>query len=526
MSLHLVKTSHPSTSEFTAPDPLRQHLTVLDALEIGPVSLTKRRLTAPYKVVRDGQAQTFDLIYSYAEEVFDPADPASQNLAAMIAAQVALNYGLFCKRIVFNGPYDARDRQFLRKAMDNTSREIYVKKFLEPNPFLQGQATEMPVSKRSDYTQADLEFPQLSQGKGQSRATWNLDPNHYAILSSGGKDSLLSYGLIEELGFPVDPLFVNESGRHWYTAMNAFRHFKETIPQTAKVWTNSDRLFTWMLRQLPFVRPNFADMRADEYPIRLWTVAVFLFGVLPLMRKRGIGHLIIGDEYDTTSLANHGGIPHFNGLYDQSRYFDLAMTRYFQGKGWKVRQCSILRHLSELLIMKILVERYPHIQKYQTSCHATHIENGQALPCGRCEKCRRIVCMMTALGADPKVCGYKDSHIQPSIEGLARHGIHQESVEKRHLAYLLSRRIALPPSFGKRLKPTPVALKLRIHPKRAAITDMPETLRDALFRIFSQHGEGILIRMGRSWMPYDPFLADPGQLAALTSQEIFEPKPA
>ncbi|MEZ4934216.1 MAG: hypothetical protein R2788_19095 [Saprospiraceae bacterium] len=55
-----------------------------------------------------------------------------------------------------------------------------------------------------------------------------------------------------------------------------------------------------MLRHLPFIRPDFANVRADDYPCPALTVAVFLFGVLPLMKKRNLGRLVIGDEYDST----------------------------------------------------------------------------------------------------------------------------------------------------------------------------------------------------------------------------------
>ena len=37
-----------------------------------------------------------------------------------------------------------------------------------------------------------------------------------------------------------------------------------------------------------------------------------------------------------------------------------------------MHQFSVLRHLSELLIEKILVERYPDLQAMQVSCHAAH----------------------------------------------------------------------------------------------------------------------------------------------------------
>ncbi|MFP3912873.1 MAG: hypothetical protein ACLFUT_12435, partial [Desulfobacteraceae bacterium] len=42
----------------------------------------------------------------------------------------------------------------------------------------------------------------------------------HAVSSSGGKESLLTYGLLQELGIETHPLFVNESGRHWFTALN------------------------------------------------------------------------------------------------------------------------------------------------------------------------------------------------------------------------------------------------------------------------------------------------------------------
>ena len=113
---------------------------------------------------------------------------------------------------------------------------------------------------------------------------------------------------------------------------------------------------------MPFVRPDYARVRSDEYPIRLWTVAVFLFGALPVLRRRGIGRIVIGDEYDTTVRAHHRGIPHHAGLYDQSRYFDNALSRLYRRKNWPLTQFSILRPLSEMLIETVLARRYPHLQ--------------------------------------------------------------------------------------------------------------------------------------------------------------------
>jgi len=485
-----------------------EKLLVIDRLEIGPVQLTKNRLKAPYRVRQNNDEHTIELMYRFEENVFQPGQPASENLASIMAAQVGLNYGLFCKEIIFHGLFDKADRKFIVTMLQNTAREIYVKKFLEPNPFLTGEAARLPAIRQDDYVQARIRFAGENLTKsGKAQDTWLADPQKYSILSSGGKDSLLSYGLTNEMGLEVHPVFINESGRHWYTAINAYRYFKEKIPYTARVWTNSDRIFNWMLRHFPFIRKDYASLRADEYPIRLWTVAVFLFGALPLLRKRGIGRLMIGDEFDTSRRLSYQGITHYDGLYDQSRYFDNTLTRYFVNKGWGITQFSLLRYLSELLIEKILVERYPHLQQHQMSCHAAHIEGDRVLPCGQCEKCHRIVAMLVSIDGDPGRCGYTKAQIDNCLKNVAHKAIHQESGGVQHLKFLLAQKNKVNFSKGARqkLKEHPEILKVRIDPEHAPYDGIPRNIRPALFEIFMAHAEGVAKRSGRLWLDIDPF---------------------
>lgn len=476
---------------------------VIDRLEVGPVTLEPRRLTATYRVIQGNEEYAADLVYRYSESVFDPEDADSRNLASMIAAQLALNYGLFCSELVFHGPFDRHDRSLLKEMAANTAREIYVKKLLESNPFLRPEWSPPPIERRETYLQARLVFPDPCP---RSHSGWATDRSRHLVLSSGGKESLLGYGLLNELGAETHPVFVNESGRHWFTALNAFRFFETSIANTARVWTNSDRLFSWMLRRLPFIRPDFASLRSDDYPIRLWTVAVFSFGVLPLMRRRGIGRLVIGDEFDTTRRAFFHRIGHFDGLYDQSRFFDERLTRYFQAKGWSVAQFSILRPLSELLVEKILVERYPDLQRLQTSCHAAHTDEGRVAPCGRCEKCRRVVGMLRALGADPTRCGYRPEQVEACLRALASSGVHQEAVGERQMLTMLVERGVLPPEAvpKRRIGAHPEVLQIRIDPERSPIDGVPVDLRRGLFRIFLEHAEGAVRRTGRMWLPAYP----------------------
>ena len=491
-------------------------LKVFDRLEIGPVKLEPKRLITPYHLFWNGKEDRTELIYSYEEAVFEPNEPESKNLADMIAAQVALNYGLFCESIVFHGTFDELDRRFIREMAENTSREIYVKKILEPNPFLIKRYARLPIVRKQKYLQAALKFPEKPVSKSTPQwQLWPSDKNRHCVLSSGGKDSLLSFGLINELGREVHPIFVNESGRHWFTALNAYRHFKAHVPHTARVWVNSDRLFSWMLQRLPIIRKDFANIRSDQYPIRLWTVAVFAFGVLPLLRKRGIARLVIGDEYDTTVRRNLHGISHYNGLYDQSIYFDQTLSRYFLRKGWSISQFSVLRPLSELLIEKILVERYPDLQQQQTSCHATHKQGDRVYPCGNCEKCRRIVAMLKAIDADPIKCGYSTEQILTCLKKLPRTRVSQEAAGTRHLFYMLLQKdlIDITGLPAAAVKEHPEILKIRFDSKSSPINSIPIDLRKGLIKIWLQHANGAVQRAGRLWKEFD-MLTEPAVDAA------------
>ena len=484
-------------------------LCVIDRMDVGPVRVERNRLICPYRVTRNGKSDTEELIYRFEEGVFAPDEAASLNLASMIAAQVALNYGLFCKEIVFHGLFDRHDQRFIKEAAENTAREIFVKKFLEPNPFLIGEAATLKPVKPRNFLRAELLF---EDQKGDLLAAvtklqpWDVSGSKHAVLSSGGKDSLLSFSILREMGCDVHPVFLNESGRHWFTALNAYRYFVDNVPNTIRVWTNADRVYNWILRHLPFVRQDYASIRSDEYPIRLWTVAVFLFGALPLLRKRGIGRLVIGDEYDTTRRLSHHGITHYDGLYDQSRYFDNALTRYFHSKGWGISQFSLLRPLSELLIEKILVERYPEIQRLQVSCHASHKEGERVKPCGRCEKCRRIVGMLIALGGDPTNCGYTAQQIEHCLKDIGAKGVHQISDDAEHLAYVLKEKgLIEAPNLGNvRPRLRAHTMKLRFDPERSPVEGVPVDIRESLYRIYLQHAEGAVRRSGRLWIDFDP----------------------
>ncbi|MEM4657811.1 MAG: hypothetical protein QXX77_05250 [Candidatus Methanosuratincola sp.] len=480
-------------------------LGVIDALEVGFPKVNKRKLIVPYTITKGGSRDTFYFEYSYTEDVLNPDDPGDLNLASMMAAQPAINYGLFCREMVFKGLYSRIDRAFIEQMASNTAKEIFVKKFLEPNPFLIGEARGLPPIRLKSYLRSRLVFEGF-ESRAYKEAPLDAkvpDQTQYAVLSSGGKESLLSFALLKELGLRVHPIFVNESGRHWFTALNAFRHFEKAFSDTARVWTNADRLFPWVLRRFPFIRRDFLRVRSDEYPIRLWTLPVFIFGALPIIKRRGIGAVVIGDEFDTTSRRFYKGIAHYNGLYDQSIYFDRKMSGYFRAKGWGLSQFSILRPLSEILVQKILALRYPELQGLQVSCHLAHMEDGVVRPCGNCEKCVRVVGMLTAIGVDPARCGYTPKQARRCLAMLGGKPLSQEEGAAEHLVFMLSKKGIIPGSEGRiRAREHPEIMKLRFDGEHSPIDYLPQSLRLPLWKIYLRYAEGATVRRGRVWRDF------------------------
>ncbi|WP_340065003.1 hypothetical protein [Ascidiimonas aurantiaca] len=484
-------------------------LLVFRQLKVSHLVIEPKRVKATYTLTRmDSETISKDLIYSYDQPYFNKNETPDINLASMMVAQVALNYGLFCNTIVFDGLFDATDRRFLLDMMENTSREILVNKFFTKNEFLKPPYDTLIPEKLNRYTAAEVIF-ENSQFSGVTLSPVNetTKENEYTILSSGGKDSLLTYGLIKELGVP-HPVFVNESGRHWFTAINAYKYLRENEPNTAKPWCNSDRIFNWIVRQMPFIKENFQNIRADIYPIRLWTVSVFLFGVLPVARKRKVGNILIGNEFDTTMKGIQHNISHYQGLYDQSKYFDNALTRYYHKKGWNINQFSLLRSLSELLIMKILVKRYPRLQQEQVSCHAAHEAQGRMLPCGNCEKCRRIVGMLTALGESPKRCSYNEDQISKALQDLAKKNVKQIGSDAAHLFHLLvsGKHIEVNEHTKRLAKAHPRIMHLRFDNERSKMEDLPLHIRKPLFSILAAYADGVSNQNERIWQ--DAHLSD------------------
>ena len=155
-----------------------------------------------------------------------------------------------------------------------------------------------------------------------------------------------------------------------------------------------------------------------------------------------------------------------------------------------------------MLIMKILTKRYPDLQQHQVSCHAAHKEGERMMPCGKCEKCRRIIGMLRALDEDPRRCGYTKEQIANGLKALERQSVKQIGSDASHLYHLLlSKKLIKRNDHTNRLaKRHDEITKLRFDAERSTLSDMPVDIRKPLFDIFCQYADGAVQRKMHRWM--------------------------
>jgi hypothetical protein len=222
--------------------------------------------------------------------------------------------------------------------------------------------------------------------------------------------------------------------------------------------------------------------------------------------RRGLGGLVVGNEYDTSLYGEYEGIPTYFCLYDQSRDFDFFLNDYLERKGWGVRMFSVLRPLSGLLIQKILARRYPHVLPFQMSCHRAHSEGGRLLPCGTCEKCIGVMATLRAFGEDATVCGYSAQQIERCLRDLPEKGTWQEPAALQHLAFLLSEQGHLGEARvgGQPAVRRPEMMKLRFDDEAASVSDLPADLRRPLLSLLLEEAEGAVWRGDDEWSEIDP----------------------
>jgi hypothetical protein len=438
-----------------------------------------------------GEQHFFDLRFKYEETL----DQNQLPLLRISSAMPSFNYGLFTSEIRLKWPVSEADLSLLNDLLGVFSKDIFVNKLVRrKNPYILPQfiPSAAEVTEANAHPMAKIVAASLVDDVPIS---FEFNKNSCGVLSSGGKESLLTYAMLKEIGADVHPLYVNESGGHWRTALPAYRQFKDSDPNTARVWTNVDRFYTFMLDNMRIIRKDHRKIWSDTYPIRLCIFPVYVFLLLPIFARRKIGNVLIGTELDDPRMSPYfAGIRHFFGIYDQTQDFDVRMEQWFSKRMPGLRQWSAVRSISGLIVERILTRRYPELARVQRSCHSCWFNNAELLPCGKCSKCQGILLFLLANNVEPSIMGYNDEDVSALPARIAEGNLRLDEDEKNYSLFLAK----LLPSL-KNQEPLHIET-IHINKPTSDLQLLPTHFRSPLLEILLKYTKGLSTLNDESWV--------------------------
>jgi len=234
--------------------------------------------------------------------------------------------------------------------------------------------------------------------QGKNILTSNLFPretNKTAILPfSFGKDSLLTYSLLKELGINPIPIFVKEP---------------LSVEENYHIEILAKKFFEEFKEKIIFVENQAGKLReAGEGGWYGWELQLTQYAImlLPIIWAKKARYLFFSNEQSCNEefLDKEGFW--CNPVYEQSVKWLEQMNDLFQILGMKNLEVgSLIEPLNDLAIVKILHHRYPKIAKYQASCSAETPEARFNRWCGNCSKCARLFIFFLANNIDPAKIG-------------------------------------------------------------------------------------------------------------------------
>ncbi|EQD77176.1 creatininase, partial [mine drainage metagenome] len=220
-----------------------------------------------------------------------------------------------------------------------------------------------------------------------------------------------SFGIMKSIGYNPYPFFFNESGAHWLPAKTSYDYYRKQENNVLKVWSNTDRFYKKVLRNMEILDKKAIEKKADTYPIQLFIFPVYLISALPFIKKYEISDVLMGNEFDDPlAMESYNGITHYYGVFDQTWEFAEFFTEFMQGKGFHSSLWSIVYPVFGSMIENMLIKKFPDLYALQRSCHSCRSVKGKIIPCGKCTKCLGVRMFIENAGGDPSKILYKNDN--------------------------------------------------------------------------------------------------------------------
>ncbi len=218
-----------------------------------------------------------------------------------------------------------------------------------------------------------------------------------AVLAlSFGKDSLLSYGLIKELGLN----YVLACGNEMETAMGGEWKIKsQLIKKFCQQEKEQIQLFSDNVDELFYHRRFRTHLTEVDDTNSMLAYAVEL---LPFVYKHRARYLILGNERNLSEYFKGPANDKIYPSFDQSSAYTKVENReWYKLTSGKFQVISFLEPLYNLAEFKILYSRYPRLLQYLMSCAPA--KGSSERWCYNCPMCAKAFLYSSAWGEPKKI---------------------------------------------------------------------------------------------------------------------------
>ncbi len=374
-------------------------------IEVNVTGIEKKRIIGNIKI--DGR--DFKLIFTYNDEI-----NVNENIAGLILTMPVINFTYFSRKLTLNYPVSENDRDLINKFMKINAHEVFINKIINRRyDFIKEEY--LPEEKDiNEYNASGI--TELVCNKNFDDNYNNIvDKQKVMIMSSSGKESLLAYGIFNEINSNDKnySFYFEESGSHWLTAKTAYDYYNKNFNNVKKVWSNADRFYHETLKYIKIIKMENIDIRSDDYPITVFIFPVYIFLLIPLLLKYNIGNIIMGDELDDPREMNDfHGLKYYYGIFDQTYDFNEMISEYFKNKKIGSYVYSVVYPVTGYMEEKILMDRYHSLYLNQRSCHSCHEKDNRIYPCGKCSKCLGILLFIDANNGNPQEILYNSDDVR------------------------------------------------------------------------------------------------------------------
>jgi len=226
---------------------------------------------------------------------------------------------------------------------------------------------------------------------------------------SFGKESLLSYSVMKEMGVPTRPVFIED------TWDNELFHKKALIARFEKEFKEKVEILV----------DEFDNSCKDPLMRKIKSHGVYGCGamngymlmLLPFVYHHKVNSIVFGNEQNFNNPFRDREGEMCYPSYGQSGEWMLYQSKMLSKMtGGKAKMISYVEPLYTLGEIKILLNRYPKVAKYLMSCAHEVREDSENKWCQRCSDCAKVFLYASAFGHRPKEIGFTVDHFKKEFK--------------------------------------------------------------------------------------------------------------